>query len=89
MSHSVDKRWRDIQEIIQDEERERFRSQFCKDIMIGTYNDDGVAAPGTEKGDGFAIFIGEWRIGWWSTRAEACEEACKLEQAIMKHKPTP
>jgi len=29
--------------------------------------------------------IGEWRIGWWATRSEACEAADRLRDAIQKH----
>ena len=84
----VDALWHDAKRMICREERERFREQFSRDIMVGPYDDGGVAAPGTEKGDGFAIFIGDWRIGWWATRAEACEEASKLEHCILEHRPT-
>jgi hypothetical protein len=63
----------------------RTRDEFTRHVLVAPYDDRGVAEPGKEHGAGFAIFIGEWRIGWWLTRAEAAEEASKLTHAISEH----
>ncbi len=61
------------------------REKLSRSIYIGPYDDRGVAQSGKEKGAGYAIYIGQWRIGWWATREEACEEGRKLEDAIKEH----
>jgi hypothetical protein len=63
-----------------------FREYFARQILVGPFDDTGVAKPGEAHGEGFAIFIGEWRIGWWKTRKQACDEAQVLGEAI-KHIP--
>ena len=62
-----------------------FKEEFTSAILIDEFSDEGVAEPGKEKGAGFAIFIGEWRIGWWKTREEACDVAGRFEGAIFQH----
>ncbi len=37
------------------------------------------------RGEGFSIFFGQWRIGWWETRVEACEDAEKIAGAIKEY----
>lgn len=63
----------------------QFRQQFVKEIVVSLYDDRGVAKPGEEKGQGFAIYIGEWRVGWWASRREACEVAAMFSDAIRQH----
>jgi hypothetical protein len=36
------------------------------------------------RGEGFALFFGEWRIGWWATRAEAAEDAEHFAGALRQ-----
>lgn len=75
----------DLERAIRDNERIHVREALARSIMVGPYDDAGVAAPGSEKGPGFAVFIGEWRLGWWATRNEACIVAYGLEHAIKDH----
>jgi hypothetical protein len=71
-----------------DEARDRavewIRDKIANTIYVGEYDDRGIAHPGKEKGAGYAIYFGEWRIGWWPTREEACDEAEKISEAIKR-----
>lgn len=65
---------------------QKLRRELAQAILVGPYDDYGVAEPGKEKGAGFAIYIGEWRLGWWAERREACEVADGLSNALLFHK---
>ena len=83
---TTDQQWAALRAQVQAEMEVSVRQKLAAAILVGPHDDRGVAEPGKEHGDGFAIFIGEWRLGWWATRAEACEEARKLDDAIVGHK---
>jgi hypothetical protein len=51
-------------------------------ILVGPFDNTGIAKTGEEHGEGFSIFIREWRVGWWKTRTQACDEAQKLIAAV-------
>jgi hypothetical protein len=85
MSFKTEKRWLELEKTIREEAISSFRFALSKELTVGPFNDGGIAIPGKEKGDGFAIFIGEWRIGWWETRSEACDAADRISGAIKQH----
>lgn len=58
------------------------RYKLADSMLVGPYDDRGIAEPGKEHGPGFAIFLGEWRIGWWKTRNEACDVANQITDAV-------
>jgi hypothetical protein len=62
-----------------------FREALSREFMIAPFSDCGVVPEDKERGDGFAIFIGEWRLGWFATRSEACDVAQRLDDAIRQH----
>jgi hypothetical protein len=73
-----------IQEAIrQHEERAAYRAResLAESLRVGPYDET--------SGD-FSLWIGGgpsdkgWRIGRWSTRAEACDEGSKLAIAIRR-----
>jgi hypothetical protein len=80
----IDKTFKLIQKQLKDEGEESFRKYFAHQILVGPFDDTDVAKPGEEHGKGFSIFIGAWRIGWWKTREQACDDAQALIKAI-KH----
>ena len=82
---SVRDRWLSVVKEIREGAAKTARFEVARAILVGPYDGAGIEKPGEEKGPGFAIFIGEWRIGWWKTRYEACEEAEKLGAAIREH----
>lgn len=81
----VDELWARLRNQISHEAIEAFRVGFSKEITVGTFSDAGLVPSKDEQGDGFAIFIGEWRIGWWPTRSAACDAAERISDAIKQH----
>ncbi len=68
----IDKTFQLIQKQLREEGEKSFRKYFAHQILVGPFN------------KGFSIFIGAWRIGWWKTREQACDDAQALIKAI-KH----
>ncbi len=68
--------------LARDDGARQARAALYRAVIVAPFDDRGVAELGKEQGDGFAIFIGEWRLGWWPTRADACEVAGRLVDAI-------
>jgi hypothetical protein len=77
--------WSELKKQIASEAVAAFREALSHEVLVGPFNDDGVALPGNEQGEGFAIFIGEWRIGWFPTRPLACDAADRIADAIRQH----
>jgi hypothetical protein len=75
---SVHEKWLALVKEIREGAAAHARDQLAQSIVVGPY-------VGEMSGPGFAIMIGEWRIGWWSDRAQACEEARKIGDAIRNH----
>lgn len=75
---NLDDRFHEILDEAAEDEARETRSELAGAILVGPFDD-------FERGPGFAIFIGEWRIGWWATRVEAALEAMKLGDAVRKH----
>jgi hypothetical protein len=78
----IDETFKLIQKQLRHEGEINFREYFSRQVLVGPFDDTDIAKPGEAHGDGFAIFIGEWRIGWWKTRKQACDEAQSLSEAI-------
>lgn len=81
----IEHHWQKLRDVIVRRAQADIRQRLEQAILVGPFNDTGVSEPGKEKGEGFAIFIGEWRIGWFETRSEACEAASRLGDAIARH----
>jgi hypothetical protein len=82
----IHERFDEILDEVRTQEAFDVRDDLAQAIKVGPFDDRGVAEPGRERGAGFAMFIGEWRLGWWATRAEACDVAQLLAQALRHHR---
>ena len=83
---SVEETWVQLRKQIAYEAMETFRLDLSNQILVGPFNDSGFVLPEDERGEGFAIFFGEWLIGWWPTRNEASEAATRICSAIRSTK---
>ncbi len=75
---TVDELIKELKDQIARESIATFRSMFRRDVFVGPHND-------IKLGEGFAILIGKWQIGWWSTREEAFDVAQILCKVIEEH----
>jgi hypothetical protein len=82
---SPTERFEAILDEVRAQEAVEVRDDLARSILIGPYDDRGIAEPGKERGDGFAIYIGTWRLGWWATREEACDVGQLLGAALRGH----
>jgi hypothetical protein len=56
------------------------KAELSERIVVGPY----IHQPDEVRAPGFTIFIGQHRVGWWSTREEAFEIGKQLQEAVLK-----
>jgi hypothetical protein len=79
--NGLTKEWKSLVDALRRRAIQSFREALAREILVGPHCDES-AIP---RGHGFSIFIGEWRIGWWSTRGEACGVAETFVDALKGH----